>query len=258
MFEFMGTKRPCVPLAAALAIAGASLAFASSSASAQAVSDVYQPINCDFNAIACIDVGESRLLRTDSGISINIVTTDLREGHAYTVWWVVFNNPEACAGYPGPCGLADLGDPDVNATVQWGTGDVAVGTAGGVAKKVNKKAGASSGVALSLVAHLNEGETTPGGPLFDLPGDDDGLEDAFEAEVHAIVRSHGPGVANALNDQITSFGGGCVVDVGDELPEGVPDEPRVPEQVGECGDIQFAVHQPAHDDDDDYDDEDDD
>lgn len=236
MLAIMSTKKLSIPFAVAFAIVGASLTFGASPVMAQEVSGVYQPINCDFDTIDCIDVGESRLLRTDGGISINIVTTDLRNAHAYTVWWIVFNHPEECADYPGPCGPADLSNSDVNATVQWGTGDVA-GESG----------------AVSFIAHLNEGETTPGGPVFDLPGDGDGLEDADEAEVHVIVRSHGPVVPVVLNEQITSFFGGCDVDVADELPEGVENEPRVPVDVGECGDVQFAVHRPTDDDDDDDD-----
>ena len=80
-------------LLAALAMVATSFAI-NSPTRAQERSNVYAPINCDFGVTtACEDVGESRLLRTDDGVSVNIVTTDLRKGHAYTVWWIVFNDP---------------------------------------------------------------------------------------------------------------------------------------------------------------------
>lgn len=184
-----------------------------SSAYSQEVSDVYAPIDCQVG-VDCHDVGESRLLRTGDGISINIVTSELVNEDAYTVWWIVFNNPIECAG---SCGLDDLADEDVNATIQWATGDI-----------VDK-----FGVG-RFTAHLNEGETTPSGPVFDLPGDDVGLVDAIVAEVHVIIRSHGPAVAEQLNEQITSFDGGCDLDVA----------PDIPNKKGECADVQFAVHTP--------------
>lgn len=207
-----GNMIPGSWLAVAVAMA-ATLALAlGSPAKAQERSNVWAPIDCTVG-VDCNDVGESRLLRTNDGVSINLVTT-VEPDHAHTVWWVVFNNPNACTD---SCGLDDLARPAVNATVMWATGDV------------SDRHGA-----IDLTAHLNEGEL----PLepFGLPGDDDGLVNADKAEIHAVVRSHGPVLKDQLSEQITSFGGGCEEDVGLLLP------PEIPNNPGECADIQFAIH----------------
>jgi hypothetical protein len=210
-------------LIAAFAIAmAATFSFAiGSPAKAQERSNVYAPINCDFGAIPCKDVGESRLLRTDDGVSVNIVTTKLRKGHAYTVWWIVFNDPSACVG---GCGEDDLGRLAVNATVIWATGDVPAQSGIGIGKKT----------ADDFTAHLNEDELPKGGG-FGFPGDDDGLVDAKLAEIHMVVRSHGPAIKRKVNAQITSFDGGC---------KGPDVAPKIPKKKGECADVQFAVHAP--------------
>ncbi|MFQ5709341.1 MAG: hypothetical protein ACE5HO_17930 [bacterium] len=70
-------------------------------------------------------------------------------------------------------------------------------------------------------------------PLFGL--EPVGLLDPHGAEVHMIVRSHGPAIPGKIDEQIGSFDGGCTAFL---------DPPEVPDEVGECADIQFSVHQP--------------
>ena len=71
--------------------------------------------------------GTSDLVRTLGGVSMNIDTTDLPVG-AYTVWWVIFNNPGGCSD--GACGANDTGrpkDPPGNVAeggVLWATGGI--------------------------------------------------------------------------------------------------------------------------------------
>jgi hypothetical protein len=108
---------------------------------------------------------------------------------AYTNWWVIFNNPDAC-GPPG-CGGKDFpfngGDPAVDASVLFATGGVV--TDNGVGH---------------FRAHLEEGDLS-GEVLFG-----PGLTTADGAEIHIIVRYHGPaGVGDVLAAQTTTFGGGC-------------------------------------------------
>ena len=52
--------------------------------------------------------GTSDLVRTVDGISMNIDTTDLPVG-AYSVWWVIFNDPSKCSD--GACGENDVLPP---------------------------------------------------------------------------------------------------------------------------------------------------
>lgn len=165
-----------------------------------------------------VDGAVATLTRTDFGVVYNIRTNGLEKGHAVTTWWVIFNNPEACAG---DCSIEDLfvdfpvdltPNPAVNPAVMSGGGHV-VGASGRAA----------------FASHLNEGQITNEHPLF-VGGP--GLTDARGAEIHLVLRSHGPLNPEALPEQISTFGGGCTLN----LPAGT-----TPVNPGECADLQFAV-----------------
>jgi hypothetical protein len=137
----------------------------------------------------------AQLVRTGSGIAYSLRTNGLMNGHAYSIWWVIFNNPEAC---DGDCGIEDLfvdfptdltPNPEVNPAVMSGGGNV-VGQSG--------RAG--------FAGHLNEGQITNEHPLF-IGGP--GLLDARGAEIHLVVRSHGPMIPGMVRLQISTFEGGC-------------------------------------------------
>lgn len=167
-------------------------------------------------------IGASSLVRNRNGVTATLRTTELLAGHAYTLWWVVFNEPSACAPDDGDeeiegvdCSAADLGKPAVKADVLFATGHVVGGSGKG-----------------NFAARLNEGDTD--GSLFPPPSA--GLIDAAQAEIHLVVRSHGPAIPGEVNEQIRSFGGGCTAFL---------DPPAVPGEEGECADVQFAVHAPS-------------
>lgn len=169
------------------------------------------------------DVGDAKLVRTNSGVSMTIKSSvegelmdfgvplgeEFTPGDATTNWWIIFNNPLNCSDVI--CGEDDVldnlfgGDPnDVMVDVIFATGHVA-------------------GSQWRAAAHLNEGDTSGSLlPLFEL--DAIGLNDAMEAEIHLIVRSHGPATnltPDELSEAISSVGGGCGTNT--------------------CGDPQFAV-----------------
>ncbi|MFQ5615955.1 MAG: hypothetical protein ACE5GO_05790 [Anaerolineales bacterium] len=74
-----------------------------------------------------------------------------------------------------------------------------------------------------------------------------GLLDALKAEIHLVVRSHGPAIPGQTEDQITTFGGGCNEATGGG--DGA---------VGfACEDLQFGIHLPPQADRDEDDDDDD-
>jgi hypothetical protein len=148
----------------------------------------------------------SALVRTDTGIAMTLHTLELVPGTAATVWWVVFNNPAACIA---PCDGPDLSNPAVQASVQYATGHV-IG---------------SDGIA-NYGGYLGEGDTS-GCAGFGLPCN--GLLDSRAALVHLIVRTHGAAVPGLVDEQISSFNGGCN-----------PGEPN----VGQCANLQASVHGP--------------
>ncbi len=121
---------------------------------------------------------QGQLHRKGDRLKTNIHTTGLPPG-AYTLWWVIFNNPDGCqfpAPYPGSqCGgdTADLFNPATAASMLWATGRVVQ----------------SNGVG-NFQAEIRVGDDlgTPGEQW--ILGD--GLIDPQGAEVHMVVKYHGP------------------------------------------------------------------
>ncbi|MEH6537130.1 MAG: hypothetical protein V7719_12100 [Psychroserpens sp.] len=168
--------------------------------------------------------GTSTLHRSKNGVTINFKVENLTPGYAYTLWWVIWNNPGNC-GVPNACLDTDFGIADqVAVEVLYATGHV-IGNSG----KGN------------FSAHLSVGDDSGSiNSLFGLPPAG-GLQsgNAFGAEVHAVLRSHGPAVPGVVDEQINSYNGGCAVQLG-VFTGNIPDE------VGECGDILAAIHAPVN------------
>ncbi len=151
-----------------------------------------------------------KLTRSANAVWIRVNTTQLPAG-TYTNWWVVFNNPAACSS--GACGADDFFNPPVGASVFFATGGVVGGNGVG-----------------HFDAHLDENEISaiPGQHLFG-----PGLTNAEGAEIHYVIRYHGPPVASILNKQLTTFAGGC---------SGAGQEDPVPaDRIYPCYDPQAAV-----------------
>jgi hypothetical protein len=149
----------------------------------------------------------SNLVRTDHGASFTIHTSGLTAGDAVSVWWVVFNRPEECEAGEGDlsCGAGDLppfgGDFSAEPSVFFATGHIIGGSGGG----------------------QFGGYTTTDGPRGEVLFGD-GLTNPRGAEIHLVVRTHGPAIPSMLPGQFMSFGVGC--------------------DVNTCEDLQFAAHPP--------------
>lgn len=157
-------------------------------------------------------VGASILTRYNTSVEATISTTGLAANGAYSWWWVVFNRPQFCVD---GCGLDDLpvgatpvsvGDPRVQASLLWGGGFLANGSG-----------------AAQVEARLESGKP-PGEVVFG-----PGLRRARGAELHIVLRSHGPAGAGETAQQIASFHGGCT-----------------PEEIAAAmcpnANVQFAAH----------------
>ncbi len=148
--------------------------------SQMSVSDVFA-----FGTQNPIAAASSVLHRTNHSMSATIRTRGLSGGHAYTVWWVIFDDPDRCVD---GCGPDDLSNPAVNATVMWAAGSVAD----------------QDGFA-TFQAHA-----VPGRPEgFIARGT--GMFNTHRAEVHMLVRDHGivGSLGATLLEQITTTNAGC-------------------------------------------------
>jgi hypothetical protein len=111
---------------------------------------------------------------------------------AFTVWWIIWNHPELCLGPmfdDGLCSFDDFGTPGVDVAVLYATGQTA-----------------NPGEPFMLVASMYEtSEEFMPGPRTDPFGFGEGLQDASEAEILVIVRSHGDTLPGMVDDQVTLF-----------------------------------------------------
>lgn len=169
---------------------------------------VINPINGDEK------VGIAKLFRYGRGVAMRMRSKALIPGHTYTIWWVAFNNPENCGA--APCAEADIANPAVKCEIMYATGKVI-----------------ESGTEGLFWAYLKEDDSSGSiNTLFGLP-EYGGLLNSYQAEVHLVVRSHGPIIEGQVEEQIGSFNGGCSTSL--------PAFTEVPDEEGECADIQFAI-----------------
>jgi len=148
----------------------------------------------------------STLVRTGNGINISLQTSGLPEGHAVTMWALVFNNPGAC-----PAGGCDESRGDLNLAEVQGS--------------VQHIAGHVVGSSATFAGHLAVGDAASAarGP---------GLLNPFGAEIHLIVRDHG-----VLNPDIDTTDPLIDAFITDQFNNNSPRFCNVA-----CADIQKSVH----------------
>lgn len=167
-------------------------------------------------------VGSSSLVRTDRGMSLNVHTSGLERGHAVTLWLIVANDPAECEqGIPGvsQCGPADHVAGRGQMSIHHGAGRIA----------------AKNGTA-SYGTHLRIGDTSRA--LFE---GEPGLLDPRNAELIAVLKTHGPALPGLVSDQLRTFGGGCA---DQSTPPALTPRPGMLGRPGgnDCAEIQFSVH----------------
>lgn len=153
----------------------------------------------------------------NDGALIKVRAAGLEAFHTYTMWVVYFNDHTLCIdGCNGP--------------------DLAIG--GGVLYGAGRIAGPNGAVTFSANLRTGEGAEyvgeTPPPPFAFAP-----YEAGENNEFHVVVRSHGPLTPGEVGEQLSTYGGGCDVEVG-PAPAEVGDFP-VPLAPGECGDVQLYV-----------------
>jgi hypothetical protein len=203
----------------ALAVAALVALIAASSALGGAATRDVSTIQAMVPGLPDVAGGWTALVRNDNGVASTVHGTELVPGTVVTLWWVVFNDPAQCKYGSSPfppgaegkarCALGDvLFNPAAQASVQYAGGHVIGG----------------SGDA-DYGAYLAEGDTS-GCASPSLPCA--GLIDSRAADVHLVLRTHGPAVPGLVDEQLSSFNGGCN-----------PGEPN----VGQCMNLQASTHE---------------
>ncbi len=177
------------------------------------------------------EVGASTLVRTWNGVNFHLTSEDLTPGDAYTLWIVIFNDPEECLA-PTPlsmCSGPDVVNEDAKPEMMYAAGRIGGGS--------SKATFAGRRSAADMSGSIND---PVGLPAF-------GLLDPFGAEIHLVVHHHGPKIPEFMPDMIQTVDGGCT-DAGIPAP-GAPSPWNDHEGFGArgpnaCQSIQFAVHQP--------------
>lgn len=173
------------------------------------------------------EVGSSRLVRTPNGINFSLSTADLTPGHAYTLWFVAFNEPAGCL-VANVCGPDDVVNDAAKPDMMYATGRVAGG--GGTPTFSGRiRAGDASGSINAPVGLPSYGLMVP-----------------FEAQVILAVHDHGTKLPEYLPDMIQTVDGGCT-DAG--IPSAGVMSPWNAHPFGRrgpntCVTTQVSIHRP--------------
>ncbi|NJN83168.1 MAG: heme-binding protein [Caldilineaceae bacterium] len=146
--------------------------------------------------MSMIDGAESMLVRSEDGIDVTVHTSGLTDGNAYTVWAMVFNNPEACS--EEGC-AASMDDPAVETALFYVTGDFV-------------EDGDDANLSGFVAAGDSSIDMMPGMMAMmgaDAPEEGVGLLNPTGAEVHLILLDHGAPIEGIEEEQITTMMAGC-------------------------------------------------
>ena len=190
-------------LIALLAIGGSS-AFADDKGGKGGWTSLQSAEMFDFSLVPEPVKGGGILLRSKDAVEARLSTMGLDAGTAYTVWWVIFNKPSKCSAECGEDDFFQGGDLFIPGIDQ---AEVSVIYANGFVT-------GADGVA-NVTAHLNAGKVPAGwGVVFGWKGGKmSGLKkgNGNKAELHMVVRSHGPAMKGKVGFQTSNFDGGCEV-----------------------------------------------
>lgn len=144
----------------------------------------------DFTPVAG---ASSKIVRNDNGVTVSVKTTV--DPGTYTMWMLLWNDPDSCFGGGGLVCNPTLDDPP----------DCVLFTAGHVV---------GNNGTLNYTGHRRVFDTSGfiGGVACA-----DGLTNPQGAAIHLIIRSHGPKLPGQVNLQISTVGGGCDVNVCDDV-----------------------------------------
>ena len=174
--------------------------------------------------------GFSTVERSDRGVTATLQASGLEQG-AWTLWTIFYNHPDKCK-HPmfGPdgrqisaCSFSDRNTEGVDRNPGWGSG--AVVDASGIGE-------------FSVTRNVDDDSyigTPPPGMPATFPLCCPVWTNPLGAEIHLLMRYHGPVVSELREAQLGSWGGGC-----SNQYDGFPNRGTAGDF--ECWDPSFAVH----------------
>jgi len=184
-----------------------------------------------FADLEVVDGARAGLLREVDAIRTRTHTAELTHRDVLTLWWIVFNHPEYCEhgdGELAACGEGDLfdgpeGPTGVDPSCVYADGSLVGGN--GTARFHDRlRVGDVRDSCIDFFVAAVDG----------LEGEDYGLINPAGAEVHLVVRSHGPTIPGMVSEQRSTFAGGCQEFL-------MPHEGEEELEPGQCRDEQFVV-----------------
>lgn len=164
----------------------------------------------------------STLSRYETGVVATLHTRELTPDDVVTMWWVIFNEPANCTD---ACGEDDIFVVDQDGRLVIGDNGLELNIEQVEAAKISVLGATGNVIGENGEGHFSAVLTTGDNPNVVFGPS---LLDPINAEIHLVLRTHGPLNPDALDEQIIAFNGGCAAEF--------PNEP--------CQDVQFAVHQP--------------
>lgn len=166
--------------------------------------------------VRIIEGASATLLSTEDGISVRMKTDELEEGHVYTFWVVIMNNPEACAS--SPCTPNDvLGNSEgVMSEATWG-----------------------DSMLYTADARMEFSAYVPAGDVNEA-WFGHGLTNPLGAEIHLVINDHGEAIPELVASMLNTYRGGCT---DESLPPPFPESATSDGEPGEnaCRLIQDAI-----------------
>lgn len=176
-----------------------------------------------FEDASVVKDGAAVLTRLKNGVAMRLNTVNLTPKDAVTIWWVVFDEPTMCSD---ECGEDDIFNLDADGEfILNADGSPPVNGAGVEAAQITviRADGhvIDEGGAAQFSSRLPIGDVSEA--LFG-----GGLKNPLSAEIHLVVRTHGPAIPGKVDSMLYDVNGGC---------EGAFPNPP-------CSDVQFAVFKP--------------
>jgi len=149
--------------------------------------------------------GAGTLVRTNNSVELRAMMSGLDPNAVYTLWWIIFNNPDECTtgAAPALCGEGDL-NPDRDGE---GVNPVDRGVRNAAAFITGADGTGNT------VGKLMEG-AAPTGPAAAGFGQ---LNDSVGAEIHIVIQTHGAPLVGSIDQQMTIPGAACNTECADQF-----------------------------------------